>query len=329
MKLVISILSIIGLLGLGYFLSKELGLIPRYAYLQNFESDEFSHASDYIQPQMVKDGLAIYQVGSGKPVLLLPYPHAHTKEPMAQGPIANLLVEMGRTVITFDVPGAYQSTATAVGDMEEMLTSAEKTLDELGITEPVDVVGHSMSGLVALAFAIEHPDRTRNLVLIGSMSGFPAALKYGMPKSVWSVTEIDYWKFIFLGLKVKSGFGSLADHKALYNIMSQVSFYDQDLFVPMEIEQDDHLQGIPIREIVWGKNIFKQPDYADKLNSLESPTLILVGRHDPEAPVSCSEELDQGIPNSRMVIFEQSGHYPYLEEPEFFIDEITQFLNYH
>jgi pimeloyl-ACP methyl ester carboxylesterase len=159
------------------------------------------------------------------------------------------------------------------------------------------------------------------------MSGFPAALKHGMPKSVWSATEIDYWKFIFLGLKVKSGFGNLADHKALYNIMSRVSFYNQDLFVPMEIEADDHLQGIPIREIVWGKNIYKQPDYVDSLISLESPTLILVGRHDPEAPVPCSEELDQGIPNSRMVIFEQSGHNPFLEEPELFIDEVNQFLN--
>ena len=36
----------------------------------------------------VHDGLAVYRVGSGDPVLVLPYPHASTVQPMGEGPLA-------------------------------------------------------------------------------------------------------------------------------------------------------------------------------------------------------------------------------------------------
>ncbi len=260
-------------------------------------------------------------------MLLFPYPHAHTTEPMAQGPIADALVEMGRTVITFDVPGAYSSTRQPTGNMEEMLISAQEALDRLDINQPIDVIGHSMSGLAALGFAVEHPERTNRLILIGSMSGFPAVLKHGLPKSAWKPSTLEYWKFIFLGLKVKSGFGNLADHKNLQNIMSRESFHDKSRFTPVDIYPDDRAQGTPIREVVWGGNLFHQLDYADQLGTVQANTLILVGRYDAEAPLPCSQELRDGIPAANMVIFEASGHYPFLEEPGQFNETIKNFLD--
>ena len=325
MKNPVVILVLLGIVSLGLVVWRGLSH-PRLPVLQNFEAQEFLAGQAYLDPASVQDGLAVYAVGSGAPVLLFPYPHAHTVEPMAQGPIANTLVEMGRTVITFDVPGAYRSTREPVGDMAEMLASAVETLDRLGIEEPVEVVGHSMSGLAALAFAIEHPQRTKQLVLIGSMSGFPAALEHGLPKSTWKMNEVAYWKFIFLGLKVKSGVGSLADHKRLHNLMSRESFYDKSLFTPLEIDPDDTQQGIPVRELVWGGNLFQKLDYAKSLDQVQAPTLILVGRHDAEAPFACSEELNRGIPNSEILIFESSGHSPFLEEPQAFMEALQHFL---
>lgn len=319
-------LILLVLAGLGFVLYRGVFSHTKRPLLQNYEENEFLDGDTYLEPTSVVNGLAVYAVGSGEPVLLLPYPHAHTVEPMAQGPLADILVKMGRTVITFDVPGAYKSTRQPAGDMAEMLSAAEETLDHFGIDQPIDVVGHSMSGLAALAFALEHPDSTRRLVLIGSMSGFPAVLKNGLPKSAWKMSQIEYWKFIFLGLKVKSGFGNLADHKSLQNIMTRESYYDKALFTPLEIEPDDEQQGIPIREKVWGGNLFQQLDYANRLGEVKAATLILVGRHDAEAPLPCSEELYQGIPNSELVIFDQSGHFPFMEEAHKFNEVIEEFL---
>lgn len=327
MKTKTLLLVIIGMLVVGIFLSTGQGFPAKLPNLMNFESGEYANTSGFMQPESVIDGLAVYSVGSGEPILLFPYPHAHTIEPMAQGPIADALVAMGKRVITFDVPGAYHSTREPVGDISEMIASAEEALDYLEIKGPVDVVGHSMSGLAALGFVIERPERAKSLVMIGSMSGFPAVLKNGMPGSAWKIWEKEYWQFIWLGLRVKSGFANLAAHKELYNVMSRESFHNQDLFAPLPIHPDDRDQGIPIREIVWGKNMTGELNYADQLASVQVPTFIIVGRYDPQAPLPCSEELHEQIPNSEMVIFEHSGHNPYLEEPAYFSETIENFFN--
>jgi pimeloyl-ACP methyl ester carboxylesterase len=322
-KILIFSFCVLALLTTGFF---GLGMHKKPRSIQNFEEGEYGQKNPFVKPNLVKDGLAIYTVGSGEPVLLFPYPHAHTTTPMAQGPIAELLVDLGRTVVSFDVPGAYRSTREPVGDVGEMIRSAEESLDMLGIEGAVDVVGHSMGGLNALAFTIERPERTKRLVLIGSMSGFPAVLKWGMPWSKWHFYEADAWRLMLWGLQVKYGRGSLATHKKLQNLMTSASFHDKSYFTPLEIDSDDYDKGIPIREIIWGKNMERRVTYAERLGLVEAPTLIAAGRHDPEAPVVCSEELYQGIPQADLVIFEKSGHYPFIEEREYVSNTLADFL---
>ena len=46
---------------------------------------------------------------------------------MAEGDLAQLLVGMGRQVITFDVSGAYRSMKEPAGDMAETIRCADET----------------------------------------------------------------------------------------------------------------------------------------------------------------------------------------------------------
>jgi proline iminopeptidase len=66
--------------------------------------------------------------------------------------------------------------------------------------------------------------------------------------------------------------------------------------------------------------------YADRLGEVRASTLVLAGRHDPEAPLPCSEELLQGIPDADLVLFEQSGHFPFIEEASLFAQTVDAFL---
>jgi hypothetical protein len=77
---------------------------------------------------MLHDGLAVYSLGSGEPLLLLPYPHGSTFRPIAEDCLAGLLAGLGRRVITFDPPGAYRSTRSMRGDMAEMIACATEAL---------------------------------------------------------------------------------------------------------------------------------------------------------------------------------------------------------
>jgi proline iminopeptidase len=321
------LIVVAGVLAVLVVLFFGLGLHRRPPYLRNFEQEEYGGGRPFVEPLSTTGGLAVYAVGSGEPVLLFPYPHAQTMAPMAQEPLAELLVAMGRTVVTFDVPGAYRSTRDPVGDMDEMLRSADETLARLGIQGPVDVVGHSMGGLCALAFAIERPERTRKLVLVGSMSGFPAAARWGMPGSSFHVLDADYWRLIVWGLRVKSGRADLALHKKLQNLMVGASYHDRTRFEPVEIDADDHEKGVPVREVLWGKNMVRRLSYADRLGAVRAPTLLLVGRHDLETPLPCSEELLAGIPDAHLVVFEASGHFPFVEEAPRFTDTVDAFLH--
>ena len=62
----------------------NLGLLRRPRFIQNFEEKEYGQVRPFWEPVSVNDGLAVYSVGHGEPVLLFPYPHAHTTAPMAR-----------------------------------------------------------------------------------------------------------------------------------------------------------------------------------------------------------------------------------------------------
>ena len=321
--LIYTALAVLVILAVLFF---SLGMHRKPRYVQNFEEEEYGKEHPFVEPVSLVDGLAVYTAGSGEPVLLFPYPHGHTTAPMAQSSIASVLTAMGRTVVTFDVPGAYRSTREPVGDMDEMIRSADETLDRLGIQAPVDVVGHSMGGLAALAYAVERPERTRRLVLVTSLSGFPAAARWGFPGSAFRLYEPDYWRIIVWGIRLNAGRGDFALHKRLQNLMERAAYYDKTFFTPVEIDAEDQEKGVPIRTI-WSKNMYSRLSYADRLGEVRASTLILAGRHDPEAPLQCSEELLQGIPNASLVVFEQSGHLPFAEEATLFALTVDAFLN--
>ncbi len=48
--------------------------------------------------------------------------------------------------------------------------------------------------------------------------------------------------------------------------------------------------------------------------------------YDPQTPMACSEELARGIREAQLVIFERSGHYPFIEEREQFKSVLGEFL---
>jgi proline iminopeptidase len=63
-----------------------------------------------------------------------------------------------------------------------------------------------------------------------------------------------------------------------------------------------------------------------RLGEISAPRLVLVGRDDFICPPSQARIMHERIPNSELVVFEQSGHFPYIEEPEAFFDAVRGWL---
>lgn len=67
-------------------------------------------------------------------------------------------------------------------------------------------------------------------------------------------------------------------------------------------------------------------DYAGRLGEVTAPALVLCGRYDVQFAPACSEELAAGIPGARLVVFERSGHFPFVEEPAPFWTAVGEWL---
>ena len=61
------------------------------------------------------------------------------------------------------------------------------------------------------------------------------------------------------------------------------------------------------------------------LDHVKARTLILVGHDDWICSVAEGQRLKQGIQNSRLVVLDKSGHFPWIEAPNQFFAEVVQF----
>ena len=81
---------------------------------------------------------------------------------------------------------------------------------------------------------------------------------------------------------------------------------------------------------MWAYHAFGAPDKPlmkedGSLNRIEAQTLVIVGQADWICPVAEAERIHQGIRNSRLVVLDKSGHFPWIETPEQFFAEIIRF----
>jgi pimeloyl-ACP methyl ester carboxylesterase len=54
--------------------------------------------------------------------------------------------------------------------------------------------------------------------------------------------------------------------------------------------------------------------------------LVCVGRHDPQTPWPANAAIVAALPYGRLEVFDRSGHYPFVEEPERFAAVVGAFL---
>jgi proline-specific peptidase len=90
-------------------------------------------------------------------------------------------------------------------------------------------------------------------------------------------------------------------------------------------------KGTPVYRSLWGMSEWNANgklhdwDVRDRLGEIRVPTLVTSGKHDECTP-KLAEDAQRGIPGAERVLFEESSHSAYAEEPERFRAVLTDFM---
>jgi pimeloyl-ACP methyl ester carboxylesterase len=245
--------------------------------------------------------LAYQMSGAGIPVVFL---HGLTFERGSWQPIMGCLAErvLG---ITLDLPGHGESRGSGLS-LEHLAALIRAQLDELGVERPV-VVGHSMSGGLAMAYAAEHPVRGA-VTIDGPPDVRPfAALVRTLEPALRGEGFEETFRTVFqasMGLELLPA-----------GVRSTV-------LAGQRIQQDLVLD-------YWTELLSTQPDVLQAridclIEAIDSPVLGIFGR---ELAPPDRERLAR-IPGAAWEIWPGHGHFVHLLEPSRFADRLLTFVDH-
>ncbi len=227
------------------------------------------------------------------------------------------LVEAGFRVILMDCPGWSKSDSIVCDGSRSDLnaTVLKELLDQLDI-ELVHILGNSMGGHSAVAFALRHPQRVGKLVLMGGGTG-GASLFTPMP------TE---------GIKRLQGLyrePTIENLKAMMDIfVFDTSDLTEALFqarLDNMLARRDHLENF-VKSLEANPKQF--PDFSPRLGEISAETLVIWGRQDRFVPMDTGLRLVAGLPNSELHIFNRCGHWAQWEHADKFNRMVLDFLTH-
>lgn len=168
--------------------------------------------------------------------------------------------------------------------------------------------GHSTGGMLGILYAITYPKSLQSLVVVGA-----AASNYTeTPFCIYHPEHPQFHYMQQLIENLKSPHLTNEERKELSTKRTNLSLYKPENY--------NSYFDKPITKIMSASrmNAFNKEyplfDLREYLPSINTKTLIMCGRHDVQCPIQYSIELHEGIRNSIFVPFEDSNHYPFLEE---------------
>jgi 2-hydroxy-6-oxonona-2,4-dienedioate hydrolase len=227
------------------------------------------------------------------------------------------LVDAGYRVLLINCPGWGKTDSILCGESRSFLNArvVKAVIDALGI-ERISLLGNSMGGHSAVAFALEYPASTDKLVLMGGGTG-------GVSSFVPMPTE---------GIKL---IGALYRDPTLDNLtrMMNVFVYDaSDLTEDLMKARLENLKARPDHLDNFVKSLQAFPaqftDVGHRLAEIKAETLIVWGRNDRFVPVDTGYRLNAGILNSQLHVFNKCGHWAQWEHAERFNRLVLDFLTH-
>lgn len=237
------------------------------------------------------------ETGEGSPLVLL---HEGVVDSRIWEPVVPLLAERHR-VIRYDQRGFGRSPRP--DGPYSLVEDLVGVLDAAGV-EQAALAGASRGGNIALATAVERPERVSALILLGS--GLP-----GAPMQVdWTPDQIARWEAA----------EAAEDYKAMAEL-------DMEAWAPMGA--DAELRAMFLENAVWSNSEDPATDepVAERVGRITAPTLVITAGRDVRGINEIGDRLARDIPDARSAVIQEADHMIPWRAPEELSHLVLDFLS--
>ena len=239
--------------------------------------------------------------GEGPPLLLV---MGHRYTGRMWGPILDGLAAHHR-VIWFDNRGTGRSGSTRDATIGDLASDAFAVMDAAGVLS-AHVFGASQGGVVVLDMAMAKPERVRSLIV-----GCSGALTADKPRAPRLLNYLVHCIPKRLAIRMaEKGYGPACPPERMAA--------DIEL---LRGEVSDR-RGV----LAQSKALRTYSTTLERISTISAPTLVLHGTADKTVRFAWGVELDQALPDSRLVPYEGVGHNLVAEVPDRVVEDVNDFL---
>jgi len=215
------------------------------------------------------------------------------------------------------------STEVRLSEFVEDIEGLRRRMD----LDKIHLLGHSWGGFLAMNYALKYPSSLRSLVLLNSM---PASSELWRKEEKILARGITRENRLQRQAIISSSRFQRDNSEAVEQLLKlfyRNQFRDPSLADSLDFDLPDNYAergkrfGYVMQDI---ENYDLHPDLA----SVETPALLLYGSIEPSAAAS-GPKIRESMPNSELVIIEDTGHFPFIEKPDIFLTELRAFLKEH
>jgi pimeloyl-ACP methyl ester carboxylesterase len=246
--------------------------------------------------------IAVDERGAGDPPLVLVHGYTGSRLDFADV-IDDLATD--RRVIAWDHRGHADS--TNLGDeasytIGHLVADMERTLDDLGVTD-LDLLGHSMGGIVAMRFTLAHPGRVRSLLLMDTL-----ARPQAIPAEFMA---------LMLDAARRDGMEGLADRMDELTTGTAPAIRTRNRYKLTHMDLEAF--------VGFGTELSTFASLLDRLPEIRCPTTVMVGANDVGLRAS-ADEIAAAIPDAVPIVIADAAHSPQEEAPVAWLTAVRDHL---
>ena len=268
--------------------------------------------------------LSYTTLGSGPDVVCIQagFYFEHALAPIADGRTFVLLHQRGRGLS--EVPDG------AIEDIPHEIADLDVVRNALGV-DRWSVIGWSYMGLVAVSYALDHPERVERVVHLCSLgpdvASHEAEMQPTQAKALERVDPEDLERLNKMGADGLMESDPVAYTKQYARVVCSMQMANREAFEAMSF--DEHVQWP--NEWLWRpreawRTSFMAWDERVRLPSLDAPMLVVHGAGDI-IPASAPRDTAKLAGNARYLEVEGSGHWPWVERPDVLLPALDTFLS--